>query len=377
MCLSCRRLSCWRDAAQRLRSAKQVRRPPGTTRPSSLQTVTPGLACRRAHRRRCCPEGRVAQVQNQPGLSQPVRGTVAGRLHLPTTQGAAVSDFQMTVNGEEDAGGKLLDRDGAAYLSRSYTQRDPALLEYLDHDLFKPSVFPIPPGDAARSPPQPGCWRRRIYYRFSYPLSTERFSAPRQWRKWPSPMELLDQPGLRLFTANYPITIERTAEDNATAVYTAERRPADHATSTSGGRGGQNHRARFTLVQTGGRRWFLRCCWRRRAWRRRMEMARYRRGARRVGLHAQAEDGTGGGRRALHRRRISNAEDRFNLITFSTGVSLWEQRLQPTDGDAMRRRSTGWRTQRRPARRTSTVRCWSAGTTIPATTMARRPTCSS
>lgn len=103
-----------------------------------------------------------------------------GTYIFPLPKGAAIHKFSMFV-GEKEQEGKILDRDEARRLYESIVRRrkDPALLEYMDHNTFRARVYPIPPN---------GDKRIRLEYtelvsktnnlcRYVYPLSTERFSA--------------------------------------------------------------------------------------------------------------------------------------------------------------------------------------------------------
>ncbi|MFO7634473.1 MAG: VIT domain-containing protein, partial [Caldilinea sp.] len=94
-------------------------------------------------------EGQVAQVQVTQVLRNQSGRVAEGVYIFPLPADAAVSDFQMTVDGEV-LEGKLLDRDEARRIYEEIvrSQRDPALLEYLDRGLFQTSIFPIPPGES-------------------------------------------------------------------------------------------------------------------------------------------------------------------------------------------------------------------------------------
>ena len=59
------------------------------------------------------------------------------------------------------------------------TKRDPALLEYMGRGLYRTSVFPIPPGADRKVTMRYTqlCKRDRDVVEFSYPLSTQKFTA--------------------------------------------------------------------------------------------------------------------------------------------------------------------------------------------------------
>jgi len=99
---------------------------------------------------------------------------------FPMPEGSAITKFSMYA-GEDEIKGRILDRKEARAIYESIVRqrKDPALLEYIDRNTFRASVYPIPAN---------GDKRIRLIYaevagksgrtcRYVYPLSTERFSA--------------------------------------------------------------------------------------------------------------------------------------------------------------------------------------------------------
>ncbi len=99
---------------------------------------------------------------------------------FPMPEGSAITKFSM-YDGEKEIVGKVLDKDEARSIYESIVRqrKDPALLEYVDRNTFKASVYPVPAN---------GDKRIKLDYtevlkktgttcRYVYPLSTERFSA--------------------------------------------------------------------------------------------------------------------------------------------------------------------------------------------------------
>ena len=74
-------------------------------------------------------------------------GVAEGYVYLPLPAGAAVTDLVLWIDGEP-VPGDLLDADKARATYRDIvsTLKDPALLEWIDHQLLQLSVFPIPAG---------------------------------------------------------------------------------------------------------------------------------------------------------------------------------------------------------------------------------------
>ena len=103
-----------------------------------------------------------------------------GTYIFPLPKDANISEFAMFINGERISG-ELLEKDRARKIYQEIVNqmKDPALLEYLDRDLFKIRVYPIPAH---------GEKRIQLEYsevlkndagivRYQYPLDTERFSS--------------------------------------------------------------------------------------------------------------------------------------------------------------------------------------------------------
>jgi len=105
---------------------------------------------------------------------------VEGTYVFPLPLDAAVTEFTLWIDGEAVAG-EILTKEEARQIYEDIvrTMRDPALLEYIDRGAVRASVFPIQPGDTRRIeleysqvlPADAGL------IRYSYPLNTEKFST--------------------------------------------------------------------------------------------------------------------------------------------------------------------------------------------------------
>jgi Ca-activated chloride channel family protein len=104
---------------------------------------------------------------------------IEGTYLFPVPEGASVSDFALFVGGKRIAG-EVLDKREARRVYEDIVRRlrDPGLLEYVGHNLFRARVFPIPAN---------GEKRVQISYtevlradsglvKYLYPLNTEKFS---------------------------------------------------------------------------------------------------------------------------------------------------------------------------------------------------------
>ena len=126
-------------------------------------------------------------IQNQVAVTHvdqvfynPNDWAVEGTYVFPLPKDAAISGFTLWVDGKP-VEGQILEADEARrqYQEIVSSMRDPALLEYIDQGAFQAHVFPIPPN---------GERRIELEYsqvlaaedglvRYIYPLNTEKFSA--------------------------------------------------------------------------------------------------------------------------------------------------------------------------------------------------------
>jgi len=149
---------------------------------------------------------------------------VEGTYVFPLPSGATVSEFVMWVDGEPVEAEVLeADEARAIYEDVLRSRRDPALLEYVGRDAVRASIFPIPPGGERRVqleytqvlPMENGL----VHY--VYPLDTERFSAQPLEEvsihvevRSPDPIHAIYSP-----THQGRLFIEREGEYAATASY--------------------------------------------------------------------------------------------------------------------------------------------------------------
>lgn len=144
--------------------------------------------------------------------------SLEGTYIFPLPTEAAINEFSMWVDGEK-VEGQLYTREEARRIYESIVRRrrDPALLEYLDRDLFQASIFPIPAGDSRRV---------RIEYsqilpadnglvHYVYPLSTERFSA-RPLENVSVSVEIRSNEAIKaVYSPSHPVSIDREGDFGA------------------------------------------------------------------------------------------------------------------------------------------------------------------
>jgi Ca-activated chloride channel family protein len=122
----------------------------------------------------------VAKTLVDQEFYNPNRQVLEGIYMFPVPRGASLDKFSMFIDGKETPA-ELLDAAKARTIYEDIVRKmkDPALLEYVDRDLFKVRVYPIPAA---------GTKRVKLSYnevlktdaglcRYVYPLNTEKFSS--------------------------------------------------------------------------------------------------------------------------------------------------------------------------------------------------------
>ena len=150
--------------------------------------------------------------------------TVEGTYIFPLPEEAAIQRFAMYMDGKP-LEGQVLSREEARAIYESIVrkQRDPALLEYIGHDTFRASIFPIAPGEEKRV---------QIEYsqvlpldqglvEYVYPLSTERFS-PQPIADVAVTIRLASkQPLKAVYSPSHDVAVSRPDDYHATIGYEA------------------------------------------------------------------------------------------------------------------------------------------------------------
>lgn len=147
-----------------------------------------------------------------------------GQYLFPLPEGAAVSELTMWVDGVPIEA-KILDSDEARQIYDQIVRqmRDPALLEYVGSSAIQANVFPIPPGDERRIeieytqvlPAENGL----IHYR--YPQSTDLYTN-RPLEEQSIRVEIRSNEEIRtVYSPSHPVAINRQGDFSATAGYEA------------------------------------------------------------------------------------------------------------------------------------------------------------
>ncbi len=288
-----------------------------------------------AHQVDAIIDGPIAKVHLTQIFRNDANHTVEGTYVFPLPEDAAVSDFQMTIDGKT-LEGKLLSKDEARRIYETIVrqQRDPALLEYVGRGLFQTSVFPIPAGASrtlelsyAQILPQ-----RDGLYQFRYPLRSQHANATRV-EALKIQIELRNQPGLRtIYSPNYNINIERVSNTGAKIAYATQNVQPESdfqllfgTTKAAIGLNVLTYKPAgedgfFALLAAPG-----------------VEVDPQKLVQRDVVLVLDVS-GSMQGEKIVQARKAAdfvvnhlNPGDHFNLISFSTGVQLWKSSLQPID----------------------------------------------
>ena len=90
----------------------------------------------------------VANYQIKQTFQNKSNRQIEGIFYFPLPKGSQITDFTYIVNNKKMKG-ELLEKGKARGIYEEIVRqhRDPALLEYMNQDLFKASIFPIPAGD--------------------------------------------------------------------------------------------------------------------------------------------------------------------------------------------------------------------------------------
>lgn len=163
-------------------------------------------------------DGMVAETKVDQVFVNESRFPVEGTYVFPLPEDAAISQFDLIVDGQR-LEGKLLDRDEARRIYEEIVrrQRDPALLEYVGRGAFQARIFPIPAGGERRVQISYTQTLRQEngLYQYVYPLDTERFSA-RPIQSVSITVDLsADAPLRAIYSPSHEVAVERLDDRHA------------------------------------------------------------------------------------------------------------------------------------------------------------------
>ncbi len=161
----------------------------------------------------------VAEVQVSQTFHNPGSFEIEAEYLFPMPEDGAVGNFVLMVDGRE-LPGRLLPKDEARRIYEEIvrTKRDPALLEYMGRGVYRTSVFPIPPGAERKVTMRytQVCRRDRDVVEFSYPFSTQKFTAKPIARLSLSASIDSKDPIKSLYSPVYDAEVRRSGDHSAT-----------------------------------------------------------------------------------------------------------------------------------------------------------------
>jgi Ca-activated chloride channel family protein len=137
---------------------------------------------------------------------------------FPLPKGAAIGDFAMYINGKRESG-ELVEKDKARKIYQDIVRRmkDPGLLEYMDGELLKVSVYPVPANGEQRievSYSEQLAFESGIY-KFTYPLRTGE-AASQTLEDFTVGVKLKSKTALKnIYSPSHKVGISRKGEHEA------------------------------------------------------------------------------------------------------------------------------------------------------------------
>ncbi|MCB0206627.1 MAG: VWA domain-containing protein, partial [Anaerolineae bacterium] len=195
-----------------------------------IRLIAPGPVTLDLYRVTADIQDQVATTRVEQTFSNPGQSPVEATYFFPIPEDAAISEFKMVVDGQV-VEGQLLRKEEARAIYENIVrqQRDPALLEYVGRDLFQARIFPIPPGgqrtiELTYSQVLP---RENGLVRYTYPL---RAYPLLQIGRRPDYIQPIGQLAIRaditatspikaIYSPTHPIAVARDGEYKATAGY--------------------------------------------------------------------------------------------------------------------------------------------------------------
>lgn len=176
----------------------------------------------RYHRVTVTIENQLAVTRVDQVFYNPNDWAVEGIYMFPLPLDATVTNFSLWIDGQSVAG-EVLEAGEARQIYEEIVRsmQDPALLEYIGRGAFQASIFPIPPGGERRIELEytQVLTSENGLVRYVYPLNTEKFSV------WPlenvsvSVEVRSDQPIRAMYSPTHSIAVNRISDTHATAGY--------------------------------------------------------------------------------------------------------------------------------------------------------------
>ncbi len=260
--------------------------------------------------------------------------TVEGTYVFPIPAGAAVSEFTLWIAGEP-VQGEILAADEARRIYEEIVRelQDPALLEYAGQGAVKAQVFPIPPGGERRIELEyvEVLAAENGLVRYQYPLNTEKFSTQPLDEVIINVDVRANQSIRATYSPSHPIAVSKESTEYVTIGYEENnvKPDADFILYYSIGESEAFHLLTYRDPNDDGDGFFMVLL----APRPDVAIAPVpkdvifvldRSGSMEGEKFSQAQDAL------KYILQQLNPEDRFNVISFSTGIESFSHSLQPT-----------------------------------------------
>jgi Ca-activated chloride channel family protein len=286
-------------------------------------------------------EARISGAAANVRVTQVFRNTsgavVEGQFVFPLPPDAAVADFQMKVDGSVMEGVLMPAEEARGIYERIVReQRDPALLQFVGQGLFQTNVFPIPPGETRtiQLTYNQLVSQEQDLYRFRFPLGSS-FARLAEEGGLRIRVELEDQPGLRtVYSPNWGAAVKRGGEDRAEVVFTGAGAAPDSFFDVFWGNSSSAVGANLLTYRPAGEDGYFTLLVAPRT-----EQTAQTVAARDVILVLDVSGSMEGAKMEQARAAADylvdhlNEQDRFSLVSFSTGVRLWQNGLQSVSAE--------------------------------------------
>lgn len=287
-------------------------------------------------------EDQVATTRIEQTFFNPGPQPLEASYFFPIPQDAAISDFSMMVDGQTIEG-QIMPKDQARAIYEEIVRqrRDPALLEYVGRDLFQARIFPIPAGGSrtiklsySQVLPQADAL---THYRFplrTYPLLVEgaspRFIQP--IRQLALTVDLRSTTPLKaIYSSSHAVEVLRAGESQATIGYEAnEVTPSSDFDLYWSADAGDVAVSLLSYKPAGEEGYFLLLA------APKVTLDAEQVVSRDVFLVLDTSGSMEGEKIAQARQALDaligrlNPQDRFNVVSFSTGVRQYAASLQPS-----------------------------------------------
>lgn len=198
--------------------------------PPDVMPIAPGAVQITRYQVTATVEDQVATTRIEQTFFNPGSAPVEGLYFFPIPEQAAIAEFNMVVDGQT-VEGQIMRKEQARAIYEDIVrrERDPALLEYVDRDLFQARIFPIPPGgnrtiqlSYSQVLPREG---GLTHYRF--PLRAYPLLVDRRGTRFANPVQQLaisvalssTAPLKAIYSSSHPVSVARSSDYQALIGY--------------------------------------------------------------------------------------------------------------------------------------------------------------